>query len=45
VVAIANGPANDFSLDVADDSGWAWMRLALGAMWIRCRPSYSFKKA
>lgn len=44
VVAIADGDAATFTLDVADESAWPWIRIALAATWVRFRPVFNFKK-
>lgn len=38
LVAQADGPGEGFSLDVADDRAWPWVRLALASVWLRFRP-------
>ena len=43
-VAIADGPASCFHVDVADDNAWPWVRLALAAFWLRNRPQFNYKK-
>lgn len=43
-VAIATGPAQSFTVDIADESAWPWVRIALASMWVKCRPNFAFQK-
>jgi len=38
LVALADGPANDFTLDVSDAEAWPWAGIALGSLWLCARP-------
>ena len=44
LVAVANGPAADFTVDVADEQAWPWVRIALACVWLCHRPSFRFAK-
>jgi len=44
LVALANGPAASFTVDVADEQAWPWVRIALACVWLCHRPSFSFAK-
>jgi len=44
LVALANGPAANFTLDVADEQAWPWVRIALACVWLCHRPAFSFTK-
>ena len=44
LVALADGGAGDFILDISDPSGLDWYRLALGALWLVWKPQFPVKK-
>ncbi|MGD0091913.1 MAG: hypothetical protein ABSE73_18525 [Planctomycetota bacterium] len=44
LVAVANGPAQDFTVDVADEQAWPWVWIALACVWLCYRPSFNFAK-
>ncbi len=42
LMAVVDGPANAFTVDVADERVWPWVRLALAAIWLERRPDFKF---